>query len=134
MDANYQLSIVVGPTVDSTGNVWALNRARRDFTDRDVETAASLQTMLWLLDRAYQPGPVERDGALREDARCRAGLTAREMDVLELLARGLTAQQIASLRRIAVGTVRKHLQNLYEKLDCHGRVLATNKARRLGLL
>jgi DNA-binding CsgD family transcriptional regulator len=132
--ANYQLSIIVGRLSASAGKAWAINRSGRDFTDNDLDTARRLQPMLALLDRAYQPHPVALGAAGRDEARCRAGLTLRELDVLELLSQGLSAQQIASLRRIARGTVRKHLQNLYDKLDCHDRVLAVNKARALGLL
>jgi hypothetical protein len=47
---------------------------------------------------------------------------------------GLSAHQIARLTRISVRTVRKHLEHIYEKLECHDRLLAVNKARQMGLL
>lgn len=72
-------------------------------------------------------------GDRRDEVRRRVGLTVRELDVLELLAQGLSAQQMARLRRISVRTVRKHLEHIYDKLDSHDRVLAINTARLLGL-
>ena len=53
--------------------------------------------------------------------------------MITLVAQGLTAQQIARVRRISVRTVRKHLEHTYEKLNCHDRLLAVQKARDLGL-
>jgi DNA-binding NarL/FixJ family response regulator len=55
------------------------------------------------------------------------------LDILTLLAQGLTARQIATARRIGVRTVNKHLEHLYRKLDCNDRLQAVNKARQLGL-
>ena len=68
------------------------------------------------------------------EARQRAGLTCRELDVIMLIADGLSAQQIARLRRISVRTVRKHLENIYPKLGCHDRLLAVNSPRHLAWL
>ncbi|WP_433518831.1 LuxR C-terminal-related transcriptional regulator [Nonomuraea sp. CA-143628] len=76
----------------------------------------------------------EWDSAQRDEARLRAGLTSRELDMITLVASGLSAQQIACLRRISVRTVRKHLENVYGKLGCHDRMLAVNRARHLGLI
>lgn len=114
---------------------WAINRSTRDFNDADVTRARALQPMLDLLDRIYQPGTVPKtEDARRDEARQRAGLTRREGDMITLIADGLSAQQIARLRRISVRTVRKHLENIYAKLECHDRLLAVNSARHLGLL
>jgi DNA-binding CsgD family transcriptional regulator len=48
-------------------------------------------------------------------------LSAREHEILELVARGLTNAQVARMLWISPGTVRKHLENAYEKLDVHTR-------------
>jgi DNA-binding CsgD family transcriptional regulator len=131
--ARYQLAIT---TADDPSNVgWAINRSTRDFTDADLQHARHLQPLLALLDTIYSSSPIRRtDSAHTDEARKRAHLTVRELDVLTLLADGLSAQQIARLNRISVRTVRKHLENIYEKLECHDRLLAVNKARQLELL
>jgi DNA-binding CsgD family transcriptional regulator len=99
----------------------------------DVTVASSLQPVLAILDRSYPVNaPPRTEGSYRHDARQRVGLTDRELDMIVLLAQGLTAQQIARIRRISVRTVRKYLEHTYGKLDCHDRLLAVEKARELG--
>jgi LuxR family maltose regulon positive regulatory protein len=61
-------------------------------------------------------------------------LSARELEVLRLLAAGLSNKAIGETLVIAVGTVRKHLKNVYAKLDVHSRTEAVARARELGLL
>lgn len=50
-----------------------------------------------------------------------AGLSPREREILELVAQGLTNAQVARTLWISPGTVRKHLENAYEKLNVHTR-------------
>ncbi len=61
-------------------------------------------------------------------------LTAREYDVLRLMAAGLSNPQIAAELVIAVTTVKTHVKNLYGKLQVSSRVAAVARARELGLL
>lgn len=61
-------------------------------------------------------------------------LTEREMEVLGLLAQGLTNRQIAERLFIARGTVKAHAASIYGKLDVHNRTRAVTRARELGLL
>jgi DNA-binding CsgD family transcriptional regulator len=135
MGLRHQLTIPVKKPTRSSIRGWAIQRAAGDFNDADLTLASALQSTLALLDRTYHPGAVPKtDEARRDEARQRARLTRRELDVITLIADGLSAQQIARLRRISVRTVRKHLENTYAKLECHDRLLAVNRARRLGLL
>ncbi len=131
----HQLAI---PSRDRTrlhGSGWFLNRAGSDFGDAQVTMAEALRPVLDVLDLIYpRENRPRTDSGLREEARQRAGLTLRELDILTLIAEGLTAQQIATLRRISVRTVGKHLQHVYAKLGCHDRLQAVNRARRLCLL
>jgi DNA-binding NarL/FixJ family response regulator len=55
-------------------------------------------------------------------------LSAREMEVLLLAARGLSNYQIARSLRLAEGTVKRHLANAYEKMAVHSRGEAVRKA------
>jgi LuxR family maltose regulon positive regulatory protein len=61
-------------------------------------------------------------------------LSNRELEVLQLLAAGLSNREIAKTLVIALGTVKNHLQNIYGKLDVHNRTQAVHRARELGLL
>jgi DNA-binding CsgD family transcriptional regulator len=57
------------------------------------------------------------------------GLTARELEVLELLSQGLLATSIASRLSLSPRTVHKHLGNIYDKLGVHDRLVAVSLAR-----
>ena len=54
-----------------------------------------------------------------------AGLTEREVDVLGLLARGLTNRQIAAALCVSVKTVGAHVEHIYVKAGVRSRAAAT---------
>jgi len=60
--------------------------------------------------------------------------TARERQVLRLLAAGLSSNEIAAELVISVSTARSYIKSLYGKLDVHGRAEAIDRVRQLGLL
>jgi DNA-binding NarL/FixJ family response regulator len=118
------------------GQVWVLGRESRDFSNDELALSLSLQPLLTALDRMYQRSAVVTAAETDEQAQARelAHLTARQVDILSLIAAGLTADAIARVRRISILTVRKHLQNVYSKLGVSDRLLAVDHARRLGIL
>ena len=61
-------------------------------------------------------------------------LTPREIEIVRLVARGLRNKEIARSLDIVEGTVKIHLNRVYEKLGVHNRVELTNVARREGLM
>jgi LuxR family maltose regulon positive regulatory protein len=61
-------------------------------------------------------------------------LTPRELDVLSLLAEGLTQPEIAERLFISKSTVKTHTRNLYGKLEVHSRREVVAAAKQLGLL
>jgi len=63
-----------------------------------------------------------------------AGLTRRELDVLEALANGLSNSEIASRLFLAEQTVKYHLSNIYKKLGAKNRTEAVRMAVRQGLV
>jgi HD-GYP domain-containing protein (c-di-GMP phosphodiesterase class II)/DNA-binding CsgD family transcriptional regulator len=63
-----------------------------------------------------------------------AGLTTREVDVLRLLARGLSSKQIATQLVITPKTARNHIEHIYAKIDTSSRVEASLFATEHGLL
>jgi DNA-binding NarL/FixJ family response regulator len=62
------------------------------------------------------------------------GLTAREQEVLQLLARGLRNKEIAARLFVSERTVNFHLANIYAKLHVSGRTEALSKALERGLI
>ena len=63
-----------------------------------------------------------------------AGLTSRVAEVLRLLASGSTNTEIASELWLSVGTVERHVTNVYAKIGARGRADATAIAFARGLL
>lgn len=61
-------------------------------------------------------------------------LTARETDVLEQLSKGLNYSKIAENLILSTGTVRKHIENIYRKLQVHNKLEAVQKAKRNNLI
>ncbi len=73
-------------------------------------------------------------GANEAGAAPETDLTARELEVLRLLADGLSNRQIASQLVISEHTVHRHVTNLYRKLNVSSRAAATAYAHRHALL
>ena len=61
-------------------------------------------------------------------------LSPREMEVLALLAEGLSNQEIAERLTIARGTAKNHVSNILSKLDARDRTQAVLRAQEIGLL
>ncbi len=61
-------------------------------------------------------------------------LSDREKEVLTLLGNGYTRDEIAGHLTVSSGTVKTHIQNIYQKLDVNGKIAALKKAEQLKLL
>jgi DNA-binding NarL/FixJ family response regulator len=61
-------------------------------------------------------------------------LTAREIEVLEQLSKGLKYNSIADNLILSLGTVRKHVENIYTKLQVHNKLEAIQKAKNNKLI
>ena len=61
-------------------------------------------------------------------------LTSREIDVLEQLGKGLSYTKIADNLIISPSTVRKHIENIYKKLQVHNKLEAVDQARKQNLI
>ncbi|MEV4873378.1 LuxR C-terminal-related transcriptional regulator [Streptomyces syringium] len=121
---------------------FVVHHRTRDFTDAECAYALRIQPLLAGIDRHQRhlrrwraaqqttgPGLSAADEtvtALR--------LTPREVTVLHLLGRALTANAIARRLGISPSTVHKHVHNLYLKLGTTDRLATVLRAQRLGLL
>lgn len=56
-------------------------------------------------------------------------LTNRELEVLALIAKGLSHKEVAEKLFVSPETVRKHLSNIYTKLNVNNKVAAINKLK-----
>jgi ATP/maltotriose-dependent transcriptional regulator MalT len=82
----------------------------------------------------FIPTPAAGDFKLDENLLRQTSISKREYDVLELMARGLSNQEIAEKLFVSQNTVKTHLANLFVKLDAKRRTEAIHKAKELGLI
>lgn len=61
-------------------------------------------------------------------------LTGREIEVLKLIAEGMSNPEIAEKLVLSVGTVKTHVKRIYRKLNVNDRVTAASRARELGVI
>ena len=61
-------------------------------------------------------------------------ISQRELEVLQLMASGLSNNEIADRLHISLDTVKSHSKSLFSKLEVHRRTQAIEKARRLSLI
>jgi DNA-binding NarL/FixJ family response regulator len=132
----------------ATGPMQAIALAARGVAvaRRDPDRArAALEDAADLFERVPMPFEAERArralgklneaGAPRgEGAPARSVLSPRELDVLRLVARGLSDKEIADQLHLSPHTVHRHVANVLGKLDLPSRAAAVAHATRLGLL
>jgi len=92
-----------------------------------------LQVMLDFLAKRPTARPSEPADSAATPRQRGHGLTAREIDVLALIAKGETNSEIAFRLGLSVNTVERHVTNLYRKIDARGRADATAFAVRRGI-
>ena len=114
----------------------------RTFVDEGAPMAALLRQVVLAgatpgmdgLLTAFPPALLEASAANGIGRQSDAALSAREVEVMRLLAAGLSNQQIADELVIALSTVRTHTKHIYRKLGIRGRVRAVARATALDLL
>ncbi|HEU4325530.1 MAG TPA: LuxR C-terminal-related transcriptional regulator [Roseiflexaceae bacterium] len=110
----------------------------RDLAGRDAPMSPYAAHLLEMLRRE----PARTDGqAAGEVAQAEAGdgepaqfLSPRELEVLRLIADGMSNNEIAVRLVVAQSTVKKHVHNIFSKLGAQSRTRALVRARELGLL
>jgi len=79
----------------------------------------------------------EKQGAalfIDEDEIKKTGISKRELEILKLIDEGLSNQQIAGKLFVSEHTVKKHVSNLFFKLDVQRRTEAVKKAKTMRLI
>ncbi len=116
-----------------SGGHWTLGfeRGGRDFSDRDVLMVDTVRPSLIAYEahRALAAKVAELQG-MRRGALPDELLSVRENEVLDLVAGGATNAEIAERLWISPATVKKHLENVYAKLDVGSRTAALAETGR----
>jgi len=117
-------------------------------TDEDIYRAVNAGAEGYLLKNASLREMVEAIRAVRAGNRyiprriasrlaermTRSNLTARELEILKILTKGLTNKQIGSALGISDNTVRNHINSIIEKLDVSDRTEASTTAIQRGIV
>jgi DNA-binding NarL/FixJ family response regulator len=117
-------------------------------TDEDIYRAVQAGAQGYLLKDAPQSDMIEAIRAVHSGKRyfprhiaarlaermMRTDLTSRELEVLHMLARGLTNKEIGSALAISGNTVRNHVNSIMEKLEVSDRTEAATTAIHRGLI
>lgn len=69
-----------------------------------------------------------------QEALVQTGISKRELEVLELMAKGLSNQEIADRLFVSLNTVKTHTANLFLKLEARRRTQAIQRAKEIGLI
>ncbi len=104
----------IAPVLQESVSKRRLRRGSRRFCEK-------------LLEGGFQTGGTDRSAARRGTKR--ETLTAREREVLDLLAKGMSRGEIAGEMRISRNTVKVHIAHIYEKLGVGNRLDALHAAR-----
>jgi DNA-binding CsgD family transcriptional regulator len=112
----------------------ALNRGGGDFTEDDRDLLAVLRPPLVRAMSRARSRHRARQALSEPDDGPLAGLTSRELQLLELVAAGRTNNAIARMLQISPRTVAHHLDNIYRKLGVSGRAAAVYRAVTEGIV
>lgn len=82
------------------------------------------------------PVPVQsnKEFVLNQKILDKSGISSRELEVLQLMAKGMSNQEIAGHLFVSLNTIKTHSSNLFLKLDVNRRTQAVDKARKQGLI
>jgi ATP/maltotriose-dependent transcriptional regulator MalT len=101
----------------------AIRLGARPFANRIAEEVAALGEVVQ-----------RRLGQLAASGLGRGGLSPRELEVVRLVASGLTSREAATALSLSPRTIEMHVHRILNKLDCRTRVDITRRAAALGLL
>ncbi|MBB6142548.1 DNA-binding CsgD family transcriptional regulator [Silvibacterium bohemicum] len=80
------------------------------------------------------PAPTTPNLTADDTVRKRLGITPRELEILELVARGLSNREIGETLFVSENTVKTHCSRAFDKLGARRRTEAVQRSKELGLL
>lgn len=106
-------------------------QALNELSDARLRIAHDLEPRAVTLEQPHVfPAPGETGDDICRDVHCADGLTAREVEVLRLVAAGHSNRVIADTLFISPRTVERHIANIYLKIDAHNKTEAMSYAWR----
>lgn len=139
------LKVVILTVFDNDENIFNAIKAGADgylLKDVDPETlhnglvetlngGAAMNPSIALKTLKLLRNPIQIDNLNDKEE---LSLSQREIDVLEQLSNGLNYNKIAENLIVSPSTVRKHIENIYKKLQVHNKIEAVQKAKKHNLI
>ncbi|RDC56622.1 DNA-binding response regulator [Pedobacter chinensis] len=86
-----------------------------------------------LVEKEVYPD-LSKNFVVNEDELAKLNISKRELEVLELMASGLSNQEIANTLFVSLNTVKTHIAKLFEKLEVKRRTQAVETSKRLKII
>ncbi|MES2110526.1 MAG: response regulator transcription factor [Bacteroidota bacterium] len=107
-----------------------------------VFTALGIWLALKLARPKAQPRVIEKtvyvhptaDFIINQKEVDKRNLSRRELEVLQLMAEGLSNQEISARLFVSLNTIKTHTSNLFEKMEVKRRTQAVEMAKRIGII
>ncbi len=139
-----QIKIVMLTVFDDDENIYnAIKAGANGYLLKDIDPESLVKGIKEVMDGGASMTPsialkalnlLRNPEKLEVEVKEEIVLTSREQDILEQIAKGLNYHQIAVNLIISPATVRKHIENVYKKLQVHNKVEAVQKAIKNNLL
>ena len=140
-----QIKIIMLTVFDNDENIFKAIKAgadgyllkeinAKDLHEGIVETlngGAAMNPSIALKTLKLLRNPIDFSGKTSQDD---IKLSDREIQVLEQLSKGLSYSLIAENLFLSTGTIRKHIENIYKKLQVHNKLEAVEKAKKNNLI
>jgi DNA-binding NarL/FixJ family response regulator len=135
-----QIKIIMFTTFDNDENIFKAIKAGADgyllkelsptnLHNSIIQTmngGASMTPSIAMKTLRLLRNPIDIEGEFEKEE---INLSAREIQVLEQLSAGIKYDAIAYNLELSGGTIRKHVENIYKKLQVHNRIEAIHKAK-----
>lgn len=139
-----QIKIIMLTVFDNDENIFNAIKAGADgYLLKDVNPQELFNGIVDTLNGGAAMNPsialktlklLRNPGDFKDVSKEEINLTNREVEVLEQLSKGLSYKVIADNLFLSPSTVRKHIENIYSKLQVHSKLEAVQKARRNNLI
>jgi LuxR family maltose regulon positive regulatory protein len=110
------------------GPLLAAYQENAERTSSSPELMSYVSNLITVWSSRYQSEPQQTQASAIAES-----LSARESDILKLIAEGLSNKEIARNLAIAPETVKSHVKNIFTKLNVEKRAQAVSRAQILGL-
>ena len=127
------VKVLMLTTSDGDEDVFrSMNKGARGYMVKD-ESGEDLHVAI----RTVASGEVflpKRIRAIYDDRKKRPSLSEREIEIIRLVAKGFSNDELAERLHLSPDTIKAHLRHVYEKLGVESRVEAVTEAMRTGLV